>query len=163
MCCLLHRQTPSLLGDTERLRSCGALTVWFKARTASLCSHISVDAVNRTTRIATPRFVANSTHLLRTSASALVLSVDHQHRMLQYAVLFANKYVPTATDFPLSKNSSATLIHLSRFRTSARALGTLHESPTHCFQCILVDSFESEWLELFPVERTLPRPRAPTE
>ena len=116
-----------------RLRSRGTLTVTFKARTASLCSHISADAVNRTQRIGTECFVANSTHLLRTSESALVLSVRCQRRIFSHAVQFEDGYVPTATDFPSSRYSPATLIHFSRFRVSVKTHGVLHECNNSLF------------------------------
>ena len=115
-----------------QLRSCGTLTALFKARTASLCSHISADAINKTQRIGTECLVANSTHLLRTSESALVLSVEYQHQVIIYRT-FDNGYVPTATDFPSFKYSPATLIHFSRFRVSVKTHGILHRCITHCF------------------------------
>jgi hypothetical protein len=52
----------------------GAHTTLFRARTTSLCSQSSELAVNNTQRIGTECFAARSTHLLRTSESALVLS-----------------------------------------------------------------------------------------
>src|SRR5579871_202789 len=63
---------PKLLGCK------GLLTVWFRARTASLCSHKDCSARNSTQRIGTLRLAAKSTHLLRTSLSALVLSASLQ-------------------------------------------------------------------------------------
>jgi len=49
-------------------------TLLFNARTASLCSHNSGGAVNRTQRIGTEYLEANAMYLLRTSESAFVLS-----------------------------------------------------------------------------------------
>ena len=146
-----------------RLRRCGILTASFKARTASLCSHISADAVNNTQRTGTECLAANSIHLLRTSESALVLSVQCQNVIFQNAVQVDNGYIPTHTDFPLSKYSPATLIHFSRFRVSVTTHGILHERITHCFQSVLIDSFESERLELFPVKRGFSSARTTAE
>src|SRR6266542_1051331 len=52
----------------------GTHTMPFNARTTSLCSQICAGVVKCTHRIGTECFLANSTHLARTSRSGFVLS-----------------------------------------------------------------------------------------
>src|SRR6266536_4486887 len=52
----------------------GTHTMPFNARTTTLCSQICAGAVKCTHRIGTECFLANSTHLARTSRSGFVLS-----------------------------------------------------------------------------------------
>jgi len=61
--------------------------------------------------------------------------------------LDAGGNVPTATDFPSSRNSLATLRHLSRWDfISSGSIKSGDRNATHRFEQVLVNAFVAEWL-----------------
>lgn len=73
-------------------------------------------------------------------------------------------HIPTATDFPSSSSSLATLRHLSRCFFVNITLGIeLEKASTYTFEYVLIDTLVAERLQMLLEPRRLACARASTE